>query len=75
MEKIMNKTDFVKEALAEYGTCNVKQLSCFIKRKYNEDITPSSISGTLRTLVAKGLVGRSNCGAGSTMYWVNAMTN
>lgn len=76
MVKNINKTKFVKDALTTYGTCNAKQLSCFIKRKYNEDISPSVISGVLRTLVAKGAAGKSNCGAGSTMYWVNtAITN
>lgn len=75
MKQNMTKKTFIQEALAEYGTCNAKQLSLFIKRKYQEDISPSSISGVLRTLVSQGLAGKSNCGAGSTMYWVNATIN
>lgn len=70
--KNMTKQEIVLEALGRFGTSNNKQLSAFIKRKFNVDISPSSVSGTLRTLVAQGLVGKSNCGAGCTMYWLNS---
>lgn len=72
MEKA--KKTLIQEALENYGTCNAKQLSCYIKRKYNETISPAAVSGVLRTLVTRGVVGKSNCGAGSTMYWVNNST-
>lgn len=70
--KNMTKKEIVIEALNQFGTSNNKQLSAFIKRKFDVDMTPSSVTGTLRTLVSQGLVGKSNCGAGCTMYWLNS---
>lgn len=64
-------SSFICEALKIFGTSNAKQLSCFIKRKFDEDISPAAVSGALRGMVAKGIVGSSNCGAGATYYWVN----
>ena len=68
----MTKQEIVVKAIEMNGTSNSKQLSCVIKRKLGIDITPSSVTGTLRTLVSQGLVGKSNCGAGCTMYWLNS---
>lgn len=74
MAQIMDKKTIICEALKQYGTCSAKQLSAFIKRRFNEDISPASCTGTLRALVSRGLVGKSNCGAGSTMYWLHTAT-
>ena len=68
----MTKQEIVVKALEMNGTSNNKQLSAFIKRKFDVDMTPSSVTGTLRTLVSQGQVGKSNCGAGCTMYWLNS---
>lgn len=66
----MTKQEIVIKALELNGTSNSKQLSCVIKRKLGIDMTPSAVGGILRTMVAKGQVGKSNCGAGSTVYWL-----
>lgn len=67
----MTKQEIVIKALEMNGTSNSKQLSCVIKRKMGIDMTPSAVGGVLRAMVAKGQVGKSNCGAGSTVYWLN----
>ena len=68
----MTKQELVVKALEMNGTSNSKQLSCIIKRKLGIDMTPSAVGGVLRTMVARGQVGKSNCGAGCTMYWLNS---
>lgn len=67
----MTKQEIILKGLILNGPSNAKQLASAIKRKLDYDITPASASGTLRTLVALGKVSRSNCGNGSTVYWVN----
>lgn len=66
----MTKSKMVYETLKQYSCVNSKVLSGWIKRIYNEDISPASVSGSLRKYVAQGKVGKSNCGNGSTVYWV-----
>lgn len=71
MAEIKDKKTIVVEALKDYGCCTGKQLSAYIKRRFNEDISPASVGGVLRSMVNQGLVGKSNCGAGSMRYWLN----
>lgn len=63
------KSEIVLEALTNYGSSSAKQLSAYIKRTYNEDISPASVSGQLRRPVNEGKVGKSNL-TGTTVYWV-----
>lgn len=65
-----DKKKIVFNALDQYGCSSAKQLSCYIKRSTGEDISPASVSGQLRSLVAQGKVGKSNL-TGVTTYWVN----
>ena len=66
----MEKKEIIKKVLSESGCLTSNQISCFCKRKYNFDITPSSVSGVLRDMIAKGEAASSNCGNGSTVYWL-----
>ena len=65
----MTKNEMVLEALTNFGTSSAKQLSAYIKRHYNEDISPASVSGQLRTPVNQGKVSKSNL-TGTTVYWI-----
>lgn len=65
----MTTKELVFEALSNYGSSSAKQLSCYIKRKYGEDVSPASVSGQLRGFVNRGKVGKSNL-TGTTVYWV-----
>lgn len=62
------KSEIVLEALTNYGTSSAKQLSAYIKRQYNEDISPASVSGQLRKYYNSGMIGKCNS-AGTTVYW------
>lgn len=65
----MTKIEIIMEALANYGTSSAKQLSGYIKRTYNEDISPASVSGQLRKPIAQGKVVKSSY-TGTTVYWI-----
>lgn len=65
----MNTKELILEALTTFGTSSAKQLSAYIKRTYNEDISPASVSGQLRRPVSQGQVAKSNL-TGTTVYWV-----
>lgn len=65
----MTKQEIVLEALSTYGSSSAKQLSAYIKRVYNEDISPASVSGQLRKPISLGLVSKSSY-TGTTVYWI-----
>lgn len=67
----MGKQDIVKEILQNYDCQTAKQIAALCKRLYNLDITSSGVGSILRRLTEKGIVGSSNCGYGSTVYWIN----
>lgn len=66
----MGKKEIVVDTLKRYRCVSASQLSGWIKKTHNVDMSPSSVSGILRGLVSRGLVGKSNCGNGKTVYWV-----
>lgn len=65
----MTNKELILRALSEYSCVTTKELSNYIKRTYNQSISPSSIAGALRTYIQEGKVAKSNCGIG-THYWV-----
>jgi len=65
----MTNKELVLQALSEYSCVTTSELSNYIKRSYNEEISPSSIGGILKTYIKEGKVAKSNCGLG-THYWV-----
>lgn len=65
----MTKAELVYEVLNQYSCVSAKELSMWIKRTKDIDMSPQSVSGVLRTLTVKGKVGCSNCGNGATVYW------
>lgn len=66
----MEKKEIVIDTLKKYKSVSASQLSGWIKKTHDVDMSPSSVSGVLRGLVSHGLVGKSNCGNGKTVYWV-----
>lgn len=66
----MEKKEIVIDTLKKYKCVSASQLSGWIKKAHDVDMSPSSVSGVLRGLVSRGLVGKSNCGNGKIVYWV-----
>lgn len=56
--------------LKENSCLNSKQIAAMVYRKYGETVSPRSVSGKLKTMVAKGEAATSNCGNGATVYWL-----
>jgi len=65
----MANKDMIVKVLDEHPCLNSFEIKGFIYRKYNEVVTPQSISGTLRPLVSAGYVGKSGA-AGKMVYWL-----
>lgn len=67
----MDKKELVMKVLDEIGMVDAEYISCRIKRVYGETVSRAQVSGILRPMVAAGKVGKSNCGYGKTVYWIN----
>ena len=66
----MTNQEVVVEVLKRCGCQSSKQIATAAKRWYDYDITPSSVSGVLRSLAIKNKVASSNCGNGAQVYWL-----
>lgn len=71
MEKFIDKKTLVTTILETVGMVDAGYISCAIKRKLGEEVSKSQVSGILRAMYARGEVGKSNCGYGKTVYWLN----
>ena len=59
----------ILEVLREHPCLNAKEIAFFIKQKHGGDLlSPQTISGLLRPMVAAGTIGKSNT-TGKTVYW------
>lgn len=65
----MTKIEMIVNVLHEHPCLNSFEIKGFVYRKYGENISPQSASGTLRPLVAQGKVGKSNA-TGKMVYWL-----
>jgi len=66
----MTNREIVIEVLKNYSCLTSFQIKGFARRMLNEDITPQSASGVLRTLCAYGYAGRSPDTNGKMVYWL-----
>ena len=66
----VNNMEHIIEVLKTNSCLNSKQISAMIYRRYGERVSPQSISGKLRTMVARGEAATSNCGNGAMVYWL-----
>lgn len=70
----MTKKEMIIDILKTTGCLTAKQIQSFILRKYNENITPASVSGNLRPFIERGYVGHSKNMSNHTVYWLNKET-
>ena len=62
--------EHITEVLKEHSCLNSKQIAAMVYRRYGETISPQSVAGKMRSLVAKGEAATSNCGNGAIVYWL-----
>lgn len=67
--KATNK-DIVLKVMLKYDCQTSTSISMDAKRLFQYEITPACVSGVLRPLIQKGLVGSSRDGFGKTHYWL-----
>lgn len=66
----MTPKQMIYNVLKDYGCSNTFQIKGMVFRAYGEHISEASISGQLRSLVAKGIAAKSPNGAGKMVYWI-----
>lgn len=67
---MVTNADFVVGVLKNFSCLNSAEISRFIKRKFNETVSPSGVAGSLRALIANGYAASSRDGDGKTVYWL-----
>ena len=67
----MTKNEMVIEVLTSHSCLTSKEIANFIWKTHNEIVTPSSVSGTFRTMYKVGAVGKSKNLNGNSVYWMN----
>ena len=66
----MTGKEMVLEIIKEYACLNSTEISQFIKRKFNEDVSSSSAAGAIRPLIAQGYAASSRDANNRTVYWL-----
>lgn len=66
----MTKKEAIVNVLNEHSCLTCIEIKGFVKRKYDMDITPQSVGGTLRPLVSAGMVGKSTNVSNKMVYWL-----
>lgn len=68
--ELTNK-EAVFNILKTYGCSTSKQIANLVYRDYNISITPTQVSGSIRSLVKCGMAASSKDGYNKTYYWLN----
>lgn len=67
----MSNKELVFNTLKAYGCSTSKQIANLIHRDFNVSLTPTQVSGSIRSLVKSGIAASSKDGYGRTHYWLN----
>jgi arginine repressor len=66
----MTKLEMIQEVLRDHSCLTANEIAGYIYRRYGEHISPASVSGSIRTLYAKGEADRGRGVKGNTIYWL-----
>lgn len=66
----MTKNEMVIEILNVHNCLTSKEIANFIWRKFEEIVSPASVSGVLRPMYAAGFIAKGKNLHGSTVYWL-----
>lgn len=67
----MSNKELVFNTLKTYGCSTSKQVANLIHRNFNVSLTPSQVSGSIRSLIKTGVAANSKDGYGRSYYWLN----
>ena len=67
----MTTKDMIVSILQKHSCLTSFELKGFIYRTFGENLTPSSISGNMRSFISAGYIGKSiSPNNGKTVYWL-----
>lgn len=69
--KITSNQKLIIDILGKYSCSTAKEISMLAKREHNTDISPASVSGSIRALYNNGMIGKSPDANGHTVYWLS----
>lgn len=68
----MTNKDVILQVLSAHSCLTAMEMRQFAKRLYNYDITPQTVAGAMRPLIAAGLAASGiRPDNGKTVYWLN----
>lgn len=71
MSKTNENQHIIVEVMLQHDCQTAKSIACDAYRIFGYEITPASVSGVLRVMAGKGLVGLSKDGFGKTFFWLD----
>ena len=66
----MERKELLTKILAEYGCSTALQIVGIANRQYNEKLTPSQVSGSMRSMITHGEAASGKDVKGTTAYWL-----
>lgn len=66
----MERYEVITKLLTKYGTLTAREISTFARRDFGFEITPSSASGLMRTLINRGKAATSKNVKNHSVYWL-----
>ena len=71
----MTKLEMIESVLQDHSCLTANEIAGYIYRQYGEHISPSSVSGSIRTLYSQGKADRGKGVKGNTVYWLADKSN
>lgn len=66
----MERYEVIVKLLTKYSVLTAREISAFARRDFGVEITPSSASGLMRTLINRGKAATSKDTKGHSAYWL-----
>ena len=66
-----NNQKLIIKILDDYSCSTAKEISKWAKQQHNIEISPASVSGSIRALYNNGMIGKSPNADGHMVYWIN----
>lgn len=66
----MDTREMALEILKNHPCLTGYEIKGFIHREFNKDVSPQSITGLLRPLVSRGVIGKAPGPNGKMAYWI-----
>lgn len=66
----MERYEVITSLLTKYSALTAREISAFARRDFGFEITPSSASGLMRTLISRGKAATSKDTKNHSVYWL-----